>query len=87
MTGSYVMLNAQDAQQLNVAEGQILSVQLTDGALTATGTYRYTADSRANRSAAGYAGISPVLAGAAVNLQRWHNEQAGLHLGINRCAD
>ena len=34
MTDSYVMLNAQDAQQLNVAEGQILSVQLTDGALT-----------------------------------------------------
>lgn len=69
MTDSYVMLNAQDAQQLNVAEGQILSVQLTDGALTLP--VRISTQLTAGQIGLplGMPGISPVLAGAAVNLQ------------------
>ena len=69
MTDSYVMLNAQDAQQLNVAEGQILSVQLTDGALTLP--VRISTQLTAGQIGLplGMPGISPVLAGAVVNLQ------------------
>lgn len=71
MTDAYVMLSAQDAQQLNVAEGQSLTIRLTDSNSTFALPVRVSTQLAAGQIGLplGMPGISPVLAGAVVNVQ------------------
>ena len=69
MTDAYVMLSAQDAQQLNVAEGQSLTIRLTDGTLALPVRISTQLGAGQIGLPLGMPGISPALAGAVVNVQ------------------